>query len=267
MSIWSSWGRQLVALPGISAFTAFIGLGTAAFKNTGTSGNNVPLFDGTNTWSASQSILAVSDPLTLGTQTSGSATAGTMIMRRARDTAGSPSAVLSGDTLGGMNIRGYGATGYSSLGRATFSFRASENWTDSAQGTDFVLETTITGGTTRASRLQISGEALVSTATSCFGRGAPVTKTADFTVAVSENNLINNKSGSACSVTLPAASSFTGREILIKNIQAQAVNSASSNVVPLAGGAAGTVILTNTAGRWVKLVSDGTNWVAMAGVI
>ena len=94
---------------------------------------------------------------------------------------------------------------------------------------------------------------------------APVTKTADFTVGADENFLINNKSGSACVVTLPAASSWRGRRIVIKTTQAQAVNSASSNVVPRVGGAAGTAIVTNTAGNWAELVSDGTNWVIMAG--
>ena len=97
------------------------------------------------------------------------------------------------------------------------------------------------------------------------GACAPVTKTADFTVAANEDVLINNKSGSACTVTLPAAASWTGRRILIKTIQAQAVNSASSNVVPLAGGAAGTAIVTGTAGKYAELVSDGTNWITMSG--
>jgi hypothetical protein len=94
---------------------------------------------------------------------------------------------------------------------------------------------------------------------------APVTKTADFAIGNDESFLINNKSGSACVVTLPAAASWPGRRIVIKTIQAQAVNSASSNVVPRAGGAAGTAIVTNTAGNWAELVSDGTNWVIMAG--
>jgi hypothetical protein len=98
-------------------------------------------------------------------------------------------------------------------------------------------------------------------------RGSPVTKTADFTLATNENWIINNKAGSACVVTLPAASSFPGREVMMKTIQAQAINSNASNVVPLAGGAAGTAIVTGTAGRWATLVSDGTNWVIMAGVI
>ena len=96
-----------------------------------------------------------------------------------------------------------------------------------------------------------------------LGWSAPVTKTADFTVAAGENWLINNKPAATCTVTLPAASSFTGREIKILNYQAFTVVSASSNVVPLAGGAAGTAILAATAGKWATLVSDGTNWVIM----
>jgi hypothetical protein len=103
--------------------------------------------------------------------------------------------------------------------------------------------------------------------TGSLGRGAPVTKTGDFILAATENWVINNKSGSTCVVTLPAASSWTGREIMFKNIQAQLLNSASSNVVPLAGGAAGTAILSANTGRWATLVSDGTNWVIMQGVI
>ena len=103
--------------------------------------------------------------------------------------------------------------------------------------------------------------------TGALGLGAPVTKTADFTVAATENYLINNKAGSSCTVTLPAAGSWTGRMIKIKTIQAQTTVSASSNVVPLGTAAAGTAILSANAGRWAELVSDGTNWVIMAGVV
>jgi len=95
------------------------------------------------------------------------------------------------------------------------------------------------------------------------GSGGPVTKTADFTIATTENWLINNKSAATCTVTFPAASSWTGRVIYIKTIQAQTVVSASSNIVPLIGGAAGTAILAATAGKWAALQSDGTNWVIM----
>lgn len=92
---------------------------------------------------------------------------------------------------------------------------------------------------------------------------APVIKTANFTVASTEYWLINNKSGSSCTVTLPAASSYTGRQIVIKNLQAQTVVSASSNVVPITSTTAGTAILAATAGKWATLVSDGTNWIIM----
>jgi len=100
--------------------------------------------------------------------------------------------------------------------------------------------------------------------TGSLGRGAPVTKTADFTLAATENWIINNKAGATLTVTLPAASSWTGREFTIKTIQAQTVVSASSNIIPLAGGAAGTAILAATAGKWATLVSNGTNWEIMA---
>lgn len=93
--------------------------------------------------------------------------------------------------------------------------------------------------------------------------GAPVTKTADFTVAASETWIINNKSGSTCTATLPTASSYTGRTLTFQNYQAQLLVSASSNVVPLGGGSAGTAILDAVAGNWATLVSDGTNWVMM----
>jgi hypothetical protein len=92
---------------------------------------------------------------------------------------------------------------------------------------------------------------------------APVTKTADFTVGLGETWIINNKSGSTCTVTLPTASSYIGRALTFQNYQAQLLVSASSNVVPLGGGAAGTAILNAVAGNWATLVSDGTNWVMM----
>jgi hypothetical protein len=91
----------------------------------------------------------------------------------------------------------------------------------------------------------------------------PVTKTADFTVGAGEVWIINNKSGSTCTVTLPTASSYSGRVLTFQNYQAQFLVSASSNVVPLGGGAAGTAILENVAGNWATLVSNGTNWIMM----
>jgi len=91
--------------------------------------------------------------------------------------------------------------------------------------------------------------------------GAPVTKTANFSVAAGETWLINNKSGLSCTVTLPTPSTNTGRVLHFQNYQAQTLVSASSNVVPLAGGAAITAILEAVAGANATLVSNGTNWI------
>ena len=89
---------------------------------------------------------------------------------------------------------------------------------------------------------------------------APVTQTANFTVAATDVWSINNKSGSTCTVTLPTPSANSGRVLYFQNYQAQTLVSASSNVVPLAGGAAGTSILLASSGDSATLVSDGTNW-------
>ena len=93
--------------------------------------------------------------------------------------------------------------------------------------------------------------------------GPPVTKTNDFNVADGETYIINNKSGSTCTATLPTASSYSGRKLVFQNYQAQFLVSASSNVVPLGGGAAGTAILDDVAGANAMMVSNGTNWVIM----
>jgi hypothetical protein len=92
---------------------------------------------------------------------------------------------------------------------------------------------------------------------------APVTKTADFTLAANESWVINNKAGSTCTVTLPAPSAYTGREVTFKNMQAQLLVSASSNVVPIDSTSAGTAILLDVIGNWATMVSDGTNWIIM----
>ncbi|RAZ83191.1 hypothetical protein DPM33_32940 [Mesorhizobium hawassense] len=90
-------------------------------------------------------------------------------------------------------------------------------------------------------------------------RVAPTTTNVDLTVASSVTDIIVTK-GSTCTITLPSAATFPGRRITIRTTVAFTTVSASSNVLPLAGGAAGTAILAATAGKWADLISDGTNW-------
>jgi hypothetical protein len=99
--------------------------------------------------------------------------------------------------------------------------------------------------------------------TGMSARPSVATKTADFTLADTEGWVINNKSGSTCTVTLPSASSWAGRSVVFKNLQAQTLVSASSNVAPIGSATPGTAILPASVGAWATLVSDGTNWVVM----
>jgi len=91
-----------------------------------------------------------------------------------------------------------------------------------------------------------------------------LTQTADYTITNTDTWIINNKSGSAMVLTFPTASLWPGRSVTVKNLQVQAVNSATSNIVPIDSITAGTSILLPVIGNWSTVVSDGTNWVTMA---
>lgn len=82
-------------------------------------------------------------------------------------------------------------------------------------------------------------------------------------VGGTDSSVTVNASGSF-TLTLPSASGNAGRIISLRSIAAQTVVSNSSNVVPLAGGAAGTALLAATAGKWATLQSDNTNWIITA---
>ena len=141
-------------------------------------------------------------------------------------------------------VIGYDATG---LGSNTAILGNSSITTTQLQGNVGI------GTSTPVNKLDIVGS---------FGRGAPVTKTTNFTVAATENWLIMN-GVATITITLPTAADWTGRELMIKNIAAYTVISASSNVKPIDTDTAATAILPATAGSWCTLVSDGTNWMTM----
>ena len=84
-----------------------------------------------------------------------------------------------------------------------------------------------------------------------------------YTVLDQDEFLIANRAGTI-TMTLPIASEWPGRELNIKTIQAQAVDSASSNIAPIGDSAVGTAILPNTDGAFALCKSDGTNWIIMA---
>lgn len=135
----------------------------------------------------------------------------------------------------------------------------------STTGTVTAGSLTLTGATINSSgAMTVSSIAASSkVAVGSLSRGAPVEKTANFTVGATENWIIVNMA-STCTVTLPTAADWVGREITIKTVQNRAVNSNSNNVLPKTSMTATNVILSNTDGSWCTLVSNGSYWVNMA---
>ena len=86
----------------------------------------------------------------------------------------------------------------------------------------------------------------------------PIVTNTIATYAVSSTDYTIIQKTIASVYTLPTATA--GRLLLLVTQFAGTVTSASSNVVPLAGGAAGTAILAATAGKFALLQSNGTNW-------
>lgn len=69
----------------------------------------------------------------------------------------------------------------------------------------------------------------------------------------------------AQTLTLPSASSQSGRDLIVVNRVSQVITSASSNVVNIQDAAtAGTALLPSGAGKWVHLLSNGVYWVAIS---
>lgn len=141
-------------------------------------------------------------------------------------------------------------------------------------GTGYADGLSLVGDITNEGTISLEGNVIanlssvtgvLSTANGGTGMAATTiaTKTADFTLADNEGWVINNKSGSTCTVTLPAASAWGGRAVTFKNLQAQTLVSASSNVVPIGSATPGTAILAASVGAWATLVFDGANWVVM----
>ncbi|NBX77714.1 MAG: hypothetical protein EBQ92_14295 [Proteobacteria bacterium] len=84
-----------------------------------------------------------------------------------------------------------------------------------------------------------------------------------YSVQAADSSIIINNGTTQVTLTLPTASSFPGRWLYIKNISACSVISNGNVVKPLATDTAGSAILTNTAGKFAALQSDGANWIIM----
>lgn len=96
---------------------------------------------------------------------------GAVFLRRANTSAAAPSAMQSGQGIGNIQAHGYGATAYSTTSKAIIGFMASENWSDSAQGTHIDFGTTAIGTTTRATVFTMLGSGALSIGSAGTGHG------------------------------------------------------------------------------------------------
>ena len=236
------------------------GAGTIAIANTGVlsnvAGAGISVSSATgNVTVANTGVLSV----TAGTGISVTATTGAITVANTgvlSFNGGSTGLTPNTDTTGAVTLAGTldvdnGGTGQTSYTNGQLLIGNTTGNT--------LTKATLTAGTGIAIT---NGTGSISVATNgTITTNAPVTKTADFSVASTDTWLINNKTGSTCTVTLPSPSTNTGRVLYFINYQNQLLVSASSNVVSRSGGAAGTAILDNVAGNWATIVSDGTSWV------
>lgn len=89
-------------------------------------------------------------------------------IRRAEGTSGSPTQVLTNDTLGFFGAQGYGATGFNAAqNTGSIRFSANENFTDTSNATYAIINTTPTGSLVAVERMRVNstGNVLIGTTT------------------------------------------------------------------------------------------------------
>jgi hypothetical protein len=97
-----------------------------------------------------------------------------------------------------------------------------------------------------------------------LARGAPITViSSPYTVDTTVNWIICDCLGTL-TITLPYGNEYIGREMTIRNLTTNAVNSEAPIVVLNESIASNTIIpVTTKSGLWVTIVYDGTYWVVL----
>ena len=130
--------------------------------------------------------------------------------RSGRGTAASPTASQSGDTLLRISGNGYGATGFNGIGVGRIDIVATENFTDTNHGSQFVFASTTNGSNTLSTILTMNGQ------TASFSGNLIAT---NLTVSgnVLANNFISNTSFINASVQSLTANTVQANTITLAN--------------------------------------------------
>jgi len=150
------------------------------------------------------------------------------IARLARGTASTPLAVMANDPLFNVGARGFDGTQFSPYSKAMLSFKAAENWTATAQGTYFTIETTLPGTTTRSERMRVTGEGNIGIGTTTPSQKLEVAGAVKATSFIGDGSQLTN---------LPTTSSSTWGSItgaLSTQTDLQAALNAKANTATLA---------------------------------
>jgi hypothetical protein len=143
----------------------------------------------------------------------------------------------------------------------SFNFYASENWTNSAQGTSFELSTTANGINTPSPRIMVDGNGAIrlasnSETTSIVNIGGSVSfviQKSNVTATLANFKTMIMVAG-FMTLTSPSASTCKGREYRIIN-PTSTVGTITSYIA-LSGSATTNIPVNST----LNIVSDGTNW-------
>ncbi len=106
---------------------------------------------------------------------------GQNVFRRANGTEATPTAVQSGMSLGSLSFRGYNGVAFTGS-KGYISSTATENWTDTANGTNLFFMTTPNGSTTALDRMFIANDGNIG-----IGTATPISIL--HTVAVTETDM------------------------------------------------------------------------------
>jgi hypothetical protein len=134
------------------------------------------------------------------------------LARRARGTAGAPTAVQNGDGLSGLYGMGYGATQFGPASTGGITIQAAQNFTDTQQGTAITFSTTAINATTPATRMTLDATGNLGIGTTCPVCNAPVAGMLEVSNAASGSGSSNIIVGTSFSGPFPAGTLFTGRK-------------------------------------------------------
>jgi hypothetical protein len=174
-----------------------------------------------------------------------------MIGRKARGTGAAPSATLAGDLLTFWGGNGYGTNGFGN-GNSGIIIQATENFTDTAQGTQMVLSTTPNGANLPLNRMSVKSNGSIGMGTQSPSAGLEVSNA---------DNTLGAGTIFASTFTNAGTSLFVGRRARGTSAAPTAVQTGDNLVGYLAQGHTGSGFSGTRGGMFV---SAAENWTGTA---